>query len=89
MVRVSSDTNRWSYCFRCPTCGRANAHDSDEATLEVLVTLGAPVQHWHAPAELIEARPVGAVLTLDDLLDFHLLLQHADWFDQLVPGARR
>lgn len=89
LVRVGLDTQHWSYCFRCPTCRRANARDSDEATLEALVSLGAPVQHWHLPAELLEPRPLGAALTLDDLLDFHLHLQHTDWFDLLHTDARR
>jgi hypothetical protein len=84
LVRVCADTQRWTYCFRCPACGRANARDSDEATLDVLVALGAPMQHWHGPAELLEVRPDGAALTLDDLLDFHLLLQRPDWFDLLT-----
>ena len=88
-VRVGLDTKHWAYFFRCPTCGNANAHESEEATLEVLVSLGASVQHWHLPAELLEARPVGPVLTLDDLLDFHLCLQDADWFDLLITDARR
>lgn len=89
LVRVGMDTQHWSYCFRCPACGRATAHDSDEETLEVLISLGAPVQHWHVPAELLEARPVGAILSLDDLLDFHILLQRADWFELLTTDARR
>jgi uncharacterized Zn finger protein len=88
LVRVGVESQRWSYCFRCPTCGRANAHDSDETTLDVLVSLGARLETWQVPAELLEPRPIGAVLTLDDLLDFHFLLQRADWFEMLTSAAR-
>lgn len=31
-----------------------------------------------------ESPPAGAPLTYDDLLDFHLLLERSDWFDELV-----
>ena len=59
----------------------ATAYDSSAKALDLLVTLGAPVEQWHMPAELGEARPAGPALTWDDLLDFHLLLQRADWFE--------
>jgi hypothetical protein len=39
---------------------------------------------WHLPAELWEARPTGAPVSYDDLLDFHLMLQDDSWFEQLA-----
>ena len=44
----------------------------------------------HDNDELREARPGGAPLTNDDLLDFHWLLERQDWFERLTelgPGA--
>ena len=84
MIRVCSDNQQWSFCFRCTACGRATSYDSSAAALDLLVTLGAPVEQWHMPAELAETRPVGPALTIDDLLDFHLLMRRADWFEQLT-----
>ena len=46
------------------------------------------MQVWRLPAELNESR-VGATLTPDDLLDFHLLLAGDNWFEQLAAEVRR
>ena len=46
------------------------------------------MQVWRLPAELTESR-VGAPLTPDDLLDFHLLLTGDDWFEELAVEVRR
>jgi len=88
-VRVCIDNQRWTYCFRCPVCGRATAHESDEPTVAPLVAIGVPVEPWHLPTELAESRPEGPMLTPDDLLDLHLFLQRADWFAEFVLDDRR
>jgi hypothetical protein len=88
-VRACIDNQSWSYCFCCPRCGRATAHESDEPTVAPLVAIGVPVQRWHLPAELAEWRPGGPTLTPDDLLDFHLFMQRADWFADVVLDPRR
>jgi hypothetical protein len=88
-VRACIDNRRWSYCFRCPVCGRATANESDEPTVAPLIAIGVPVERWHLPAELAESRPGGPILTPDDLLDFHLFLQQTDWFADVCPGDRR
>ena len=46
------------------------------------------MQVWRLPAELQETRS-GPVLTPDDLLDFHLLLQTESWFDDVAEAVRR
>ena len=46
------------------------------------------MQVWRLPAELTEAR-IGEPLTPDDLLDFHLLLEGTDWYEQLAAEVRR
>jgi hypothetical protein len=88
-VRSCTDNQRWSYCFCCPGCGRATAHESDEPTIAPVVAIGVPVERWHLPAELTESRPAGPILTPDDLLDFHLFLQRADWFADVLLGEPR
>lgn len=72
--------------FPLPGCGRATAHESDEPTVAPLLAIGVPVQRWHLPAELSEARPAGPMLAPDDLLDLHLFLHRADWFADVYPS---
>lgn len=87
-VRVCADTERGSYCFRCPECDRAVAKDASQRIVDLLVSSGVRMQVWRLPAEMHEAR-AGAALTPDDLLDFHLHLQEDDWFDRLAEVVRR
>ncbi len=87
-VRVCSDDDTGSYCFRCPSCERAVAKDASRRIVDLLVSSGVRLQVWRRPAELLEPR-VGPALTPDDLLDFHLLLRDDDWFAALSEMVRR
>jgi hypothetical protein len=87
-VRVCADDERGSYCFRCPECLGAVAKEASRRIVDLLVSSGVRMQVWRLPAELNESR-VGAPLTPDDLLDFHLLLTGEDWFEQLATEVRR
>ena len=82
-LRICVDDGSWSYCFRCPTCGLANAQETDAPAITPLLAVGAPVQPWHLPAELTEEHGTEPRLTLDDLLDLHLLLEGSDWYEVL------
>lgn len=81
-VRVCSDDERGSYCFRCPECRRAVAKDASRRIVDLLVSSGVRMQVWRLPAELHEAHN-GAPFVPDDLLDFHLFLQEDGWFERL------
>lgn len=81
-VRVCADDNQGSYCFRCPECGLGVSKDADERVVELLVSSGVHMDVWHVPAELLEEK-AGPALTLDDVLDFHLLLEGDNWFGHL------
>jgi hypothetical protein len=81
-VRVCSDDESGSYCFRCPACERAVAKDASRRIVDLLVSSGVRLQVWRRPAELLEDRD-GPQFTPDDLLDFHLLLRQDDWFELL------
>jgi len=87
-VRVCADDERGSYCFQCPECSAAVAKEASRRIVDLLVSSGVRMQVWRLPAELTEAR-VGAPLTPDDLLDFHLLLEGGDWYEQLAAEVRR
>jgi hypothetical protein len=87
-VRVCSDDERGSYCFRCPECRRAVAKDASRRIVDLLVSSGVRMQVWRLPAELHEVHH-GSAFVPDDLLDFHLLLQEDGWFEQLVDSVDR
>lgn len=87
-VRVCADDERGSYCFQCPECSAAVAKEASRRIVDLLVSSGVRMQVWRLPAELTEAR-IGAPLTPDDLLDFHLLLEGGDWYEQLAAEVRR
>jgi len=86
-VRVCANDERGSYCFRCPDCRQAVAKEASRRIVDLLVSSGVRMQVWRLPAELSEAR-IGPALTPDDLLDFHILLGSAKWFDQLAAQVR-
>jgi hypothetical protein len=82
-VRVCIDDDTGSYWFRCPECDAPVAKPASSHIVELLVSSGVPLEMWRRPAELRERRG-GPALTLDDLLDFHVLLQRDDWMDEVT-----
>lgn len=88
VVRVCSDDESGSYCFRCPACEKAVAKEASRRIIDLLVSSGVRMQVWRLPAELHEPH-LGPTVTPDDLLDFHLLLRDDQWFDDLVAMVRR
>ncbi len=58
-IRVCTDTKQWSYCFLCPACGYAVAHDSDNGMLAEISGMGVKTVVWHLPGELSEPKPGG------------------------------
>jgi hypothetical protein len=85
-IRVCTDTKQWSYCFLCPVCGHAVAHESDNGMLAEISGMGVKTVVWHLPGELSEPKPGGRPFTWDDLLDFHLLLQDDRRLGVVAPG---
>ena len=88
VVRVCSDDEQGSYCFRCPSCEQAVAKEASRRIVDLLVSSGVRMQVWRLPAELSEPH-LGEPLSPDDLLDFHLLLGSDDWFDGVEAMVRR
>lgn len=85
-----------AYAFDCPTCCDEISKPADARIVALLAGGGVPTTFLDDPViarQLAEARArlshpegifAGPPLTLDDLLDFHELLQTEDWFDSLV-----
>ncbi|HEX6311404.1 MAG TPA: hypothetical protein VF152_07225 [Acidimicrobiia bacterium] len=86
-VRVCSDDDSGAYRFRCPGCDAPVTKPASAHVVELLVSSGVRVETWRRPAELLESHD-GPPLTPDDLLDFHVLLQRADWVDELLRSDR-
>jgi hypothetical protein len=85
-LAICSDKSSSFYRFQCPVCGDSVQKHADARVIELLVAEGiAPVQ-WEFPAEMREAHN-GPSITMDDVLDMHLLLQRADWFEHLTQHA--
>lgn len=86
-LRVCADTDHGTYSFVCPRCGDRVARDASPRICALLVSAGVQTEVWRRPAELLEPR-LGPPLTVDDLLDFHLLLAEEGWFDRFVETVR-
>ena len=84
-LRRCDDDGVHSLAYRCRGCGHCDVvvslHPNEIAEL---VDAGLTVVPWRLPAEMNEPRYVGGSLTLDDLLDFHLLLRRDRWYDALL-----
>lgn len=81
-VRTCGNTGVSTYLFRCPVCRMTEVKFADDQVVDILVSGGVRVVEWHLPHELGE-RPGGEPITADDILDFHELLEKADWFFML------
>jgi hypothetical protein len=85
-LRRCDDDGVHSLAYRCRDCGSrdvvAQLHPNEIAEL---IDAGLSVVAWQLPAEVAEARYAGPSITLDDLLDFHLLLERDSnsWRDLL------
>lgn len=81
-VRSCADNGESTYFFRCPVCRMVEVRPAESHVVDVLLAAGVEITEWHLPAELTE-RHEGRAITHDDVLDFHALLETADWFQRL------
>lgn len=81
-LRVCTYAPASYYTFECPACQQEIQKPADDRVVQLLISGGVPATVWELPGELSE-RHDGPPLTIDDLLDFHLLLQRSDWFERL------
>lgn len=83
-VRACMESDRWSYRFTCPTCGRRSVAATSRAAALRAVESGARLETWRWPAELDERSLPGPPLTLDDLLDLRVSISEPDWLATLA-----
>jgi predicted RNA-binding Zn-ribbon protein involved in translation (DUF1610 family) len=86
---VPGDDAASSYTFVCPDCGDRVRKPADERIVRLLISGGVPVVEGERNVEGPAPRFPFPALTHDDLLDFHTLIERADWFDVLLEVERR
>jgi hypothetical protein len=82
-VRVCAEDNSGTYSFVCPECTVAVSKPAEPRIVDLLVSSGVRMSVWHLPAEMFEPRAAGEVISHDDLLDFHEMLEDDGWFSRL------
>ena len=82
-LRVCTHAPASYYVFGCPMCHTDIQKPADDRVIQLLISGGVKAVVWELPDEIMQSHD-GPPLTHDDLLDFHLLLNRADWFDQLT-----
>jgi hypothetical protein len=87
-VRMCLDGGAATYLFRCPVCRMVEVRNADDHVVDVLLAAGVDCTEWHLPAELHEPH-LGGPISHDDVLDFHALLERADWFQTLATMNER
>jgi predicted RNA-binding Zn-ribbon protein involved in translation (DUF1610 family) len=85
-LRVCTYAPASYYQFECPMCAEPVQKPADDRVVQLLISGGVSATVWELPEEIREER-AGPVLTVDDLLDLHLLLKRRDWFDDLLRVA--
>jgi predicted RNA-binding Zn-ribbon protein involved in translation (DUF1610 family) len=86
-LRVCSMAVASTYHFTCPRCEEIIVKPAaDGRVVTLLQSVGVPTVVWELPAELSETHE-GPPLTMDDLIDLHLLLDSANWAERLAAAA--
>jgi hypothetical protein len=84
-VRISGPDGSGTYSYCCPGCHAIRQATASAPTLRLLLEAGGVRVPDELPAELEERNHDAPLLTHDDLLDFHRLLNDTDdWMDLLV-----
>ena len=73
------------YRFTCPLCMDDIRKPADDRIVQLLISGGVHASMWDLPAA--DTPSDAPPFTIDDLLDFHNLLQTDTWFDQLLGAA--
>ncbi|HMC39320.1 MAG TPA: hypothetical protein VKI19_06635 [Acidimicrobiales bacterium] len=87
-VQLCVTTAFSSYSFLCPACSFIVNKEANDAVVESLTSAGSRLVAWSMPAELDEPK-AGPKINHDDLLEFHLALEAADWERELALLASK
>jgi len=67
------------YVFECPACGLLVQRPADARAVRILLEEGVVVREDHIPKEFFEVHD-GPAFTVDDLIEFHRLLEQPEWY---------
>ncbi len=102
LLTVESGRSEGSYTFVCPLCEETIEKRADRKVVMLLLSAGVEVREVSRgvletrelppQATLDEAlpedgRPCGPPLTVDDLIEFHFLLEDDEWLDDLAEAS--
>jgi hypothetical protein len=81
LLSVRDSAGEGSYRFACPTCMNTIEKPADRKVVALLLSAGVELEDEGVPdremeaGPVLEARPSGPPLSVDDLISFHFLLQ--------------
>lgn len=91
VLTVASGTTEGTYTFVCPLCDDRVKKQADRKVVMLLLSAGVEVREVvthpsQGDPEVADPdrRPDGPPLSVDDLIDFHFLLQREDWLEELI-----
>ena len=93
LLSVRDRAGEGSYRFSCPECLDTIEKPADRKIIALLLSAGVELagpeadRHQEADADSEERRPTGPPLTVDDLINFHFLLQDDEAISRLLPRA--
>ena len=87
-LRVCAQPDASHYRFECPLCAEMIQKPADDRVVQLLISGGVQATVWQLPEEMHEVH-AGPPICVDDVLDFHLLLEKPDWFAELLKVASR
>ena len=88
LLTVEPGTGEGIYSFVCPVCEDLVEKPADRKIVSLLRSVGVETAERAATLLEVEDRPEGPDFTLDDVIDFHFLLDGDEWFDRLMAAAR-
>lgn len=85
VLEIAPGEEEGTYTFVCPVCEQSVEKPADRRIVLLLRSAGVTIAEDDLDGATAERH--GPPLTLDDLIDFHFMLQRDDWFaDLLTPS---
>lgn len=89
-LAVEEGSGEGTYSFSCPGCERVVRKEADKNIVALLLSAGVRVDEVHQIRDVApEQRPGGPAFTLDDVIDFHFLLERSDPLAELTGRSAR
>jgi len=97
-LSVRSSGREGSYRFTCPRCDDAVEKRADRKIVALLVSAGVDLEPRgggdtlfdQEPSEVLEpleAAPAGPAFTIDDIIEFHFLLEDERYLREFLAGS--